>query len=298
MKKKENIKAKIPKYLAKDGRQTVVYEKGAINHRNNTLKLSKTNIEIKTKIPYEKIKQIRIVPKTKFRIDVEVLYKVECKVNTNKTKYASIDLGVNNLLALFIDEDNPYLLNGKPLKSINQYYNKEISSLKSKLKEGVHTSNKIIKLYNRRSNRVQDFMHKSSRKLLNQLVLSKVTHFVIGYNKEIKQDISLGKKNNQNFVSIPFLTLINMIKYKAELLGIEVILQEESYTSKASALDLDKIPTFPEKANNFSGTRIKRGLYKTRNNLLLNADINGAINILRKYKPEYKPNFRWSIKKL
>lgn len=173
LKKKENIKAKIPKYLAKDGRQTVVYEKGAINHRNNTLKLSKTNIEIKTKIPYEKIKQIRIVPKTKFRIDVEVLYKVECKVNTNKTKYASIDLGVNNLLALFIDEDNPYLLNGKPLKSINQYYNKEISSLKSKLKEGVHTSNKIIKLYNRRNNRVQDFMHKSSRKLMNQLLFIK-----------------------------------------------------------------------------------------------------------------------------
>lgn len=298
LKKKKNTKAKIPKYLAKDGRQTVVYEKGAINHRNNIIKLSKTSIEIKTKISYEEIKQIRVVPKTKFRIDIEVLYEVECKINTNKTKYASIDLGVNNLIALFIDEDNPCLLNGRPLKSINQYYNKEISSLKSKLKKGVYTSNKILKLHNRRNNKIQDFLHKASRKLMNQLVLSKVTHLVIGYNKEIKQDISLGKKNNQNFVSIPFLTLINMIKYKAELLGIEVILQEESYTSKASALDLDKIPTFPEKSNNFSGTRIKRGLYNTRNNLLLNADINGAINILRKYKPEYKPNFRWSIKKL
>lgn len=89
-----------------------------------------------------------------------------------------------------------------------------------------------------------------------------------------------------------------MIKYKAELLGIEVILQEESYTSKASALDLDEIPNFPEKSNNFSGTRVKRGLYKAKNGLMLNADINGAINILRKYKPEYVPNFRWSIKKL
>ena len=298
LKKKGDTKVKIPKYLDKNGKQTVIYEKGAINHRNNILKLSKTNIEIKTKIHYEKIKQIRIVPKTKFRIDIEVLYEVDCKVNNNNTKYASLDLGVNNLIALFIDEDNPYLLNGRPLKSINQYYNKEISSLKSKLKKGVYTSNRIIKLHNRRNNKIQDFMHKSSRKLMNQLVLSKVTHLVIGYNKEIKQDIGLGKKNNQNFVSIPFLTLINMIKYKAELLGIEVILQEESYTSKASAIDLDKIPTFPEKANNFSGTRIKRGLYKTRNNLILNADINGAINILRKYKPEYKPNFRWSIKKL
>ena len=298
LKKKENMKVKIPKYLDKNGRQAVVYDKCSINHKNNILKLSKTNIEIKTKIPYEKIKQIRIVPKNKFRIDIEVLYEVECKVNTNNTKYASIDLGVNNLIALFIDEDNPYLLNGRPLKSINQYYNKEISSLKSKLKKGVYTSNRIIKLHNRRNNKVQDFMHKASRKLMNQLVLSKVTHLVIGYNKEIKQDISLGKKNNQNFVSIPFLTLINMIKYKAELLGIEVILQEESYTSKASALDLDKIPNFPEKTLGFSGTRIERGLYKTRNSLLLNADINGAINILRKYKPEYKPNFRWSIKKL
>ena len=225
LRKNGNNKAKIPKYLSKDGRQTVVYEKGAINHKNSALKLSKTNIEIKTKIPYEQIKQIRIVPKNKFRIDIEVLYEVEPKVNTNKTKYASIDLGVNNLIALFIDEDNPYLLNGRPLKSINQYYNKEISSLKSKLKKGVYTSNKIIKLHNRRNNKVQDVIHKASRKLMNQLVLSKVTHLVIGYNKEIKQDISLGKKNNQNFVSIPFLTLINMIKYKAELLGIEVILQ-------------------------------------------------------------------------
>lgn len=298
LKKKGNDTVKIPKYLDKNGRQTVIYEKGAINHRHNILKLSKTNIEVRTKIPYEKIKQIRIVPKTKFRIDIEVLYEVDCKVNTNNTKYASIDLGVNNLIALFIDEDNPYLLNGKPLKSINQYYNKEISSLKSKLKKGVYTSNKIIKLHNRRNNKIQDFMHKASRKLMNQLVLSKITHLIVGYNKEIKQDISLGKKNNQNFVSIPFLTLINMIKYKAELLGIEVILQEESYTSKASALDLDEIPNFPEKSNNFSGTRVKRGLYKAKNGLMLNADINGAINILRKYKPEYVPNFRWSIKKL
>lgn len=298
LRKKETNKAKIPKYLAKDGRQIVIYEKGAINHKNNIIKLSKTNIEIKTKIPYEEIKQIRIVPKNKFRIDIDVMYEAECKVNTNKTKYASVDLGVNNLIALFIDEDNPYLLNGKPLKSINQYYNKEISSLKSKLKKGVYTSNKITKLYNRRNNKVQDFMHKASRKLMNQLVLSKVTHLVVGYNKEIKQDISLGKKNNQNFVSIPFLILIHMIKYKAELLGIDVALQEESYTSKASALDLDRIPTFTEKINNFSGSRIKRGLYRTKNGLIINSDINGAINILRKHKPEYKPNFRWSIRKL
>ena len=296
---KKNIKCKLPKYLAKNGRHVVIYEKGAINHKNNIIKLSKTNIIVHTKISYDKIKQIRIVPKNKFRIDIEVLYEVECKFINKECKYAAIDLGVNNLVALFIDKENPYLLNGRPLKSINQYYNKELARLKSLLPQKVYSSNKIIKLLNRRYNKMQDYLHKASRKIVNQLVLSKVTHLVVGYNKKIKQDTSMGKIKNQNFCYIPFLSFVNMIKYKCELEGIKVILQEESYTSQASSLDLDCMPVYPEYPKyKFSGQRIKRGIYKTKEKLILNADINGAINILRKYKTDYIPVFNWTIKKL
>lgn len=296
---KKNIKCKLPKYLTKNGRQVVIYEKGAINHKNNIIKLSKTDIIVHTKISYDKIKQIRIVPKNKFRIDIEVLYEVECKLINKTCKYAAIDLGVNNLAALFIDKENPYLLNGRPLKSINQYYNKELARLKSLLPQKVYSSNKIIKLLNRRYNKIQDYLHKASRKIVNQLVLSKVTHLVIGYNKEIKQDTNMGKIKNQNFCYIPFLSFVNMIKYKCKLEGIEVVLQEESYTSQASSLDLDCMPVYPEYPKyKFSGQRIKRGIYKTKEKLILNADINGAINILRKYKTDYIPVFNWTIKKL
>lgn len=183
---------------------------------------------------------------------------------------------------------NPIIINGKPLKSINEFYKKEIARVKSdamKCQEK-YTSLKIQNLYKRRKYKVEDYMHKASRMLVNHLVSNDIDTLIIGENKGWKQDINIGTKNNRIFVSIPFDTLKQLIKYKCEIEGIEVVFVEESYTSKASFLDKDKIPTYNKKFKGkhiFSGSRLKRGLYKTKDGVVVNADLNGASNIMKKY---------------
>ena len=180
-----------------------------------------------------------------------------------------------------------FIVNGKPLKSINQYFNQKYSQLKSK--QNLSISWIMQRLSSKRSNKITDYLHKASRYIVNQLVSKGVTDLVIGHNKGWKQDINIGKVNNQNFVSIPFNRLIEMVSYKCELNGIKIHLQEELYyTSKASFLNLDQMPTFDAAKvdlvkHKFSGKRVKRGLYKSRNKSLINADVNGSLNIMRKY---------------
>lgn len=164
---------------------------------------------------------------------------------------------------------------------------KKISKTKSQAMtlEGLHATNKIHNLYRRRSSKLKDYMHKATTELVNLLVSNNIDTVIIGENKSWKQDINMGRKNNREFVSIPFYIMKSMIKYKCEMRGIEVIFHEESYTSKASFIDKDKVPTYNKnrkKKPAFSGTRVKRGLYKSADGSLINADINGASNIMKK----------------
>lgn len=275
---------KLPKYLHKEkGRQVVHYEKGAINRgdREGYFKLSGTGVYIKInsrRYTLEGITHVSIVPKGN-HINIAVGYEVNEKESLGGNgRYASIDLGVNNLAVLSSNVKEPTIINGKPLKSINQYYNKEISRLKSKLPKGQYTSKKIEDLYKRRGYKIKDYMHKATHYIVNQLVSNDISTLVLGYNKGWKQDTRMGKVVNQNFVSIPFHTFKTMLEYKCRLEGIRVNIQEESYTSKSSFLDNEDI----KKHKTYIGKRVQRGLFRSGTGKTINADLNGSLNILKK----------------
>ena len=281
---------KPPKYKdSAKGRMLLIYPKDALSRKSfikdGTIKLSQTNIEIQTKIKdFGNIRQVRIVPRNGAYV-IEVVYqRVEAAPRTEGI-IASIDLGLNNLATVaFSDQQNPFILNGKPLKSINQFYNKEKAKAQGKFPTGIFKSNKIEKLNIKRINKINDYLHKASAYLVNQLVSKSVKTLVIGYNAGWKQEINIGSKNNQDFVQIPFYRFIQMIEYKCRLNGIQTIRQEESYTSKCSFLDDEII----EKHEEYAGRRIKRGLFKSRDGIAINADLNGAYNIMRKAVAGFK----------
>ena len=283
--KAKNSKPKLPKYLDKTkGRFVVTYTNQAISKtelKKGYIVLSKTNIRIKTKI--HDVQQVRIVPQNNV-IVVEVLYKADCKSNISDIrKYCGVDFGLDNLMSCGFSDVRPMLINGRPLKSINWHYNKKKAELQSLLKNK-YTSNMLTNLTIKRNNKISNYLHKSSRLFINYLVSNDITDVVIGYNKEWKQGINIGRVNNQNFVNIPYYKLLNMLTYKCELLGITVHITEESYTSKCSFLDNEEIC----KHDDYKGKRIKRGLYKSSDGRLINADINGALNILKKVIGEYE----------
>ena len=231
------------------------------------------------------VHEVRIVPMGSCFV-VELIYNpakfVElgsfCPI-LDKERKAGIDLGINNLVAIASDQHDvrPALINGKPLKSINAWYNKRAAKLRSTGKY-----QHLPEIANKRYHRTRDFLHRASRFVANYCVSNNIGTLVIGLNKGWKQDSNIGKVNNQKFVSIPHTVLIEQIKYKCYTLGINVIVREESYTSKASALDNDVIPSYGDKSiPKFSGRRVKRGLYKSPQGVI-NADLNSALNILRK----------------
>ena len=226
----------------------------------------------------EDLRQVRIVPKSSC-YNIELIYEKE-EISNNFIGKASIDLGINNLATLTTDNGLCELYNGKEIKSINKYFNK----LKGKKQGNLivyqqrFNSNGLNKLTAKRNNKIKDKLHKISRKIVNTLEVNKIKELAIGYNKEWKTSINLGKKTNQTFVSIPYYRFIEMLKYKCALMGINVILNEESYTSKCSSIDLEGI----KKQENYLGKRIHRGLFKTSKGLLVNADVNGSLNIGRK----------------
>lgn len=273
-------KANLPKYLAKDGLQVIHYEKGALSFkkRKGYIHLSQTNIFIKTKQDISKIKYVKIVPKgNHFIIMVGYKYNKPVCLKDNG-RYASIDLGLNNLMTVSSNVIRPFIINGKPIKSINQYYNKRISKMQSKLSTSKKTSRYINNLYKRRLYKIDDYLHKSTKQLVNQLVSNQINTLIIGYNKGWKQDINIGKRSNQNFVHVPFQRIIHMLMYKCNQVGINVILQEESYTSKCSFLDNEPI----RKHVTYLGKRMMRGLFVTNKHKKINADLNGALNIMKK----------------
>ena len=213
---------------------------------------------------------------------MEVTYtKQKKQIKLDYNQAACLDIGVNNFVTIVTTKPGikPALIKGGVLKSINQRYNKQAAKLREKDKYA-----HIRVKGERRSRQINDMLHKISRSIVNFCVDNQFGTIVIGYNKSWKQEANLGRRNNQNFVMLPHGRFIAMITYKAEELGIKVIAREESYTSKASSLDFDSVPTYGDKSENqhFSGRRIKRGLYQTREGRLINADVNGAINIGRK----------------
>ena len=276
---------KLPNYKHKvRGRNSVIYDAQAISKRElkkGKVKLSKTNISLDYQHTGLPVKQARITFINQYLYIIEIVYKQEEKAFKDGNNVLGIDLGINNLAAC-ISNNGSFLINGKPLKSINRYYNKKKAKLMSYIgNRGV--SNRIIQLTNKRNNKVNNFLHKASRRVINYCLTNDVSKIVIGYNEGWKRNIKIGKVNNQKFVGIPFLKLVTQIEYKGKLEGIEVIRQEESYTSKCSFLDNEDI----KKHTKYVGKRVKRGLFKTKLGKLINADINGAGNILKKSNSQW-----------
>ena len=277
---------KLPKYKDKiKGRNPVIYTTQAISKKElnkGVIKLSKTNIYFKTKVPVDSINQVRVIPKPNKVIVIEVVYTVQEKEILKNNNILGIDLGVNNLATCVntVNTDK-FIINGKPLKSMNQFFNKERATLMSYV-GNKGNSNRIQRLTNKRNNKVKNYLHKASKYIINYCLTNDISTVVVGHNKEWKQKVNTGTRNNQNFVSIPFTTLINQLKYKGQLQGITVLETEESYTSKCSFIMSERL----EHHENYLGKRIKRGLYKC-NGVCYNADVNGALNIIRKVIPTF-----------
>ena len=273
------------------GRNILVYTIQAISSKQlkkGIIKLSATEILIKTKVNPDHICQVRLVPKCDSYV-IEVIYdKSESTVSDDKF-VASIDLGLDNLVALTSNQPGftPLLINGRPLKSINQFYNKRKARLQAQLKGSSKSSPRLQRLTRCRNQKIDNYLHHTSRLIVDILIAKQIGTLVIGKNAQWKTEMDLGKPTNQNFVSIPHARLIEMLEYKARLVGIKVIVQEESYTSRANFWGLDPIPVYGkiDKDILFSGKRIKRGLYKTSIGQLINSDVNASYNILRKAIP-------------
>ncbi len=285
---------KPPKYKHKtEGRNILVYTIQAISRGKNGLKRgiikpSMLPIEVQTK--QKDVDQVRIVPRKGFYV-VEVVYGKEVKqAEVNPAYYAGIDIGMNNLVALTSNKPHfkSIIVNGRPVKSVNQFYNKRKAELQKQLGH-TGTTKRMERMTNQRNRRIDHYMHTASKRMIDLLVKEGIGVLCIGKNDAWKQEANMGKRNNQNFVQIPHARFIAMLTYKAELVGIRVEVTEESYTSKASLLDLDPLPVRdPNNGNEkhtFSGKRVKRGLYRTSDGRYVNADINGSGNIIRKVAP-------------
>ena len=231
-------------------------------------------------------KQARIIPHGG-EINLELVYEIpEVEEKENNGRYAAIDIGVDNLAALAWNTgERPVLLKGTPLKSVNQYYNKQMAKRRSicERMNGRHSSKRIARLTVKRNRKVEDYLHKASRKVIDLCAGQDVSVLVIGKNKGWKQEANFGRKVNQSFVQLPFARFIQMLQYKAESIGMKVVLTEESYTSGTSFLD-DEAPVQSSTCYDKS-RRVHRGLFQASDGRKINADVNGAYQIMRKVFP-------------
>ncbi|WP_338940010.1 transposase [Fusobacterium pseudoperiodonticum] len=294
-----NGKIKLPNYLDKDGFTTLVI--GFVRLKDDMLivpysnSFKKTHQEVKVKLPSvlkgKKIKEIRIIPKQHSRyFEIQYTYEVkEIQRELNENNVLGTDLGINNLCTCVTNTGASFIIDGRKLKSINQYYNKinaKLQSIKDKQKIE-RTTLRQKKITRKRNNRINDYLSKAARTIVNYCLNNDIGKLVLGYNEDFQRNSNIGSMNNQNFVNIPYGKLRDKLIYLCKLYGIEFKLQEESYTSKASFFDGDEIPIYDKENLQeyiFSGKRIKRGLYQTSAGKLINADCNGALNILRKSK--------------
>ena len=289
---------KLPHYLPKDGYTTLVIGFVRLNGNKLILPFSngfrKTHKSVEITIPPvlldKKVKEIRIIPKAKARFfEIQYTYEAECiRRNLNKSNALALDLGINNLVTAVSNKGNSFIIDGRKLKSINQWFNKEnarLQSIKDKQHFGRKTTNRQKAIAKDRNNKVNDYMNKAARKVIDYCINNDIGTLVVGYNETFQRNTDMGKRNNQTFVNIPYGQLRDKLAYLCELNDIAFVKQEESYTSKASFWDKDTIPIYNDdnpKEYQFSGKRIHRGQYKTKSGKTLNADVNGALNILRK----------------
>ncbi|MGG3907568.1 RNA-guided endonuclease InsQ/TnpB family protein, partial [Geobacillus stearothermophilus] len=277
-------KPKLPKYKKKNGRNVVIFTNQQCKIKDGYIKFPKTDLKLKTKV-IEGLQQVRIVPKGSIYV-IEVVYKKEIpNMIRESNRVVGIDLGLDNFVTMVNNiGETPIVINGKGIKSINQYYNKQKAYFQSILKKqnGLDWSKRLEKLTLKRNNKIKDFMHKASRHVVDWCVKHNIDTIVIGKNDNWKQEVDLGKRLNQAFVQIPYDMFIHQLQYKAEEQGVRVIVTEESYTSKCSFLDMEEI----KKQKQYKGKRIKRGLFQSEKGILINADVNGAYNIIRKVFPK------------
>jgi putative transposase len=289
----------LPKYKHKqEGRNLLIYTLQAISQgkhglQRGIIKPSQLPIEVKTR--QKRVNQVRIVPRHDHYV-VEVVYSIEpVQAKVDPSFCVAVDLGVTNLAAITANRVGwaPRLVNGRPLKVCNQWYNKRMKELKLCLpkEDRKRVTKHMERLTNTRNRRINHYLHAASKRIIDFLAQEGVGTIIIGKNPLWKQEVGMGRRNNQNFVAIPHARFIEMLTYKAELVGIGVEIQEESYTSQASFLDLDPIPTYSpndEEEHLFSGKRIGRRnrLYRTKDGRKICADVNGSYNILRKRKPD------------
>lgn len=291
---------RLPNYLPKNSYSNLIIGQVRIKDDNilmipysNTFKkkykVNRINIKIPQVLENKEIKQIQIIPKFNARFfEIQYTYEIQeenIKLNTNNA--LAIDLGVNNLCTCITNTGKSFIIDGKKLKSINQFFNKQNAKLRSiKNKQNILRQTKQQFLISRkRKNRIDDYINKTCRYVINYCLSNNIGTLVVGYNQSFQCKANLGKRNNQIFTQLPFGKIREKLEYLCKRYNINYILQEESYTSKASFFDNDELPIY--NADNpqtyeFSGKRIKRGLYQTKNNYLFNADCNGALNILRK----------------
>ena len=268
---------RLPNYLPKDGYTTLVI--GFVRLSGNKLILPYSNAYKKTHKCVEitipptlldkKVREIRIIPKANARFfEIQYIYEAECiQRNLNINNALAIDLGINNLVTAVSSNGKTFIIDGKRLKSINQWYNKQKANTRS------------------RNNKINDYMNKTARAIIDYCINNDIGTLVVGYNETFQKNSNIGKANNQTFVNIPYGQLRFKLEYLCEINGIVFVKQEESYTSKASFWDKDDIPIYNNdnpQSYTFSGKRIHRGMYQCLNGKCLNADVNGALNILRK----------------
>ena len=276
-KKMNGKKVRLPKYKDKEnGRNIFVYTIQGAKVSNGVVCLKTKQGKLSFNIVADKIQQVHLVPKAN-HIVVEIIYNKECEIKQDNNRYASIDLGLDNLCTLVSNSTQSIIVNGKPLKSINHHYNKTKAKLQSKLKQGKYSSKRISRLTLRRNRKVKDYMYKVSRKIVKYMEANSLNTLFVGKNVGWKDSINLGRTNNQNFVSIPYNMLVQMLEYKCKLSCINIVIVNEAYTSKCSFLDREKI----SKHDSYAGRRIRRGLFISSSGILINADVNGSLNIMR-----------------
>ena len=285
----------LPRYLPKDEYTTLVI--GFVRLKGNKLILpysnsfKKTHKAVEITVPPilldKKIKKIRIIPKADAKyFEIQYTYEAECiQRNLNKTNALALDLGINNLVTAVSNKGETFIIDGRRLKSINQWFNKEnarLQSIKDKQHLGMNPTNRQKAMAHKRNNRINDYMNKAARIVIDYCIDNDIGTLIVGYNETFLKD---SNTDTRNFVNIPYEMLIDKLEYLCELNSITFVMQEESYTSKASFWDQDAIPVYNCDDGNeyrFSGKRIHRGQYRTATGKVLNADVNGALNIMSK----------------
>lgn len=279
-----------PKYLAKNGVYPIILTNQGVKLKGTTLCFPRVfnGFEVKprciTRSDFVSLQQVRIIPH-KTRLVIEVVYNIAItSESVNNNRYIGVDIGVNNLAAVTNNVGlSAFVINGRPLKSINQYYNKCVSHYQPVWKQmnDKYNTARLNRLTTKRNAKIDDYMHKASRYLVNYCVQHSINTIIIGKNAGWKQDVKMHKPEKQTFVQLPFARFIEMIQYKAEEKGVAVILTEESYTSGTSFIDDEA----PEKGYYNKARRIHRGLFQSNAGLLINADVNGAYQIMKKVVP-------------